>query len=640
MNQIKIKHKAKELNIEDLLQKAIALHKEGNTRDAKNNYLSVLKLHSSNPIANFRLGQIADLENKSKQAIKYYKKSVETNPKIEQFWLSYIGALIKEKKFEEANLAIEKAKREVIVINRLKPSIKFTLAKDHNDINNISNPSNEELNILLKYYQNGQYNDAHDLGLLITQKFPNNQFGWKILGSTLRLLGRINEALVANENSIKLAPEDPEAHNNLGNNLKDLEKLDEATFHYKKAIELKPDYSSAYLNLFDILDKTNRSEEILLIIKKIKGKTYQKLDDILFYELLATFRQGDHITSIKLITKINFDKLSENIKTDFLHIKGKVHHNNKDFDIAYESFNIMNSLIKQSDEYKIQKPNKYFVEKTKIVDQLIKLQQKTKFKPFVEVEKFQPNFMVGFPRSGTTLLDTILRTHSKINVIEEKPMLSRLEKNIDFCSNISELEKISYTQAESARSFYINELKKYVELNENKIVIDKLPLNILRIPLINKIFPKSKFIIALRHPFDCILSCWMQNFRLNSGMANMVDLDRIADLYCISMEILKLSQERYKLNTHRIRYEDLVSDYKESTSNVLAFLDLKWEDKLLNYQNTAISRKIINTPSHTEVIKPIYKTAISRWKNYEKYLNPLKDKLQPWLEYYDYLDQT
>ena len=121
-------------------------------------------------------------------------------------------------------------------------------------------------------------------------------------------------------------------------------------------------------------------------------------------------------------------------------------------------------------------------------------------------------------------------------------------------------------------------------------------------------------------------------------MANMVELEKIVDFYCTAMEILKLSKERYSLSIHRIRYEDLLHDFKNTVSNILAFLNLKWEDELINYQKTALARGIIKTPSYSQVIKPIYKTASYRWKNYEKYLNSFKERLEPWLSEYDYLD--
>ena len=132
----------------------------------------------------------------------------------------------------------------------------------------------------------------------------------------------------------------------------------------------------------------------------------------------------------------------------------------------------------------------------------------------------------------------------------------------------------------------------------------------------------------------------MQNFKLNPAMANMIELGRIADFYCTAMEILKLSQERYSLDIHKIRYEDLVSDFKSQVSGLLTFLNLEWEDDLENYQKTALNRGRINTPSYSQVIKPIYKTASYRWKNYKKYLNPIKQRLEPWLYDYDYFDEV
>jgi hypothetical protein len=190
--------------------------------------------------------------------------------------------------------------------------------------------------------------------------------------------------------------------------------------------------------------------------------------------------------------------------------------------------------------------------------------------------------------------------------------------------------------ARIASDFYIEELKKHIEVGKKQIVIDKLPLSILQIPLINQIFPEAKFILALRHPLDCVLSCWMQNFKLNPAMGNMVDLEQIVDFYCTAMEIFKLSQERYSLNTYRIRYEDVVLDFKSEVSNVLGFLGLEWEEELRSYQKTALAREKINTPSHSQVIKPIYKTALYRWKNYEAYLEPYKSRLAPWILEYGY----
>jgi hypothetical protein len=233
-------------------------------------------------------------------------------------------------------------------------------------------------------------------------------------------------------------------------------------------------------------------------------------------------------------------------------------------------------------------------------------------------------------------LDTILRTHSNIDVLEELPMLSKMNAGLGDIQTVSKIEAMDNTAVEIASGFYFEELKKHIEVSTKQTLVDKLPLNILQLPLINQIFPNARYIIALRHPLDCVLSCWMQKFKLNPAMANMVELERIVDFYDTAMSVLKLSKERYSLDIHRIRYEDLVLDFEENVTNLLTFLGLEWEEELRNYQKTALARGRINTPSHSQVIKPIYKTTSYRWNNYEKYLEKYKTRLAPWMQEYGY----
>ena len=166
------------------------------------------------------------------------------------------------------------------------------------------------------------------------------------------------------------------------------------------------------------------------------------------------------------------------------------------------------------------------------------------------------------------------------------------------------------------------------------ILVIKLPLNILQAPLINRIFPGARYILCLRHPLDCVLSSWMQNFELNPAMANMVDLDRAVEFYCVAVEIFELSRKRYQLNTHEIRYEDLIEDFETEASNLLSFIGLDWEPELHNFQMTAKSREAIRTPSHSQVIKPLYRNASFRWKHYEDYLDSIP--LALWIKKYGY----
>ena len=126
---------------------------------------------------------------------------------------------------------------------------------------NSANPSKQQLNSLLEYYQTGRYDDAEKLALSITERFPKHQFAWKVLGAVLKQTGRISESLVASQKSVQLAPQDDEAHSNLGVTLQELDRLDEAEASYKRAIALKADYVGAHNNLGVTLQKLGRLDE-------------------------------------------------------------------------------------------------------------------------------------------------------------------------------------------------------------------------------------------------------------------------------------------------------------------------------------------------------------------------------------------
>ena len=652
------------LKTKQALQQAIAAHKKGEIQEAERLYRAILQSQPLHPDANHNLGVLAVSVNNAEEALSLFKTAIESNPMIEQFWLSYIDTLIKEKQFDNAKQVLEQAKKQGVDEDRLN-SFKVKLSPKTQ-----KNPPREILNSLLKHYQNRQFSDAEKLSLEITQDFPKHQFAWKILGAALRELGRNSEALDAYQTAVALSPQDTGVHNNMGIILQELGRFDEAetsykqaialkpdyaeahnnlgiTFQkqgrfdeaeksYKQAIALKPDYPEAHLNLCELLRTMNRVDELLSFIRNECRKILEMKTDFLYYEALIEFRKENYEIASELIEKININELMGNRQLSAMKLQGDIQHHKKNYSAAFESYKFKNKLIKDSIEYKRLEPEKYFIQQKEKVTQIKQLKEQCAYKSVIKPNWIQPTFLIGFPRSGTTLLDTILRTHSNIDVLEELPMLNIMNASLGNNPTISMIEAMDSKAAEIASGFYFEELKKHIEVGKKHTIVDKLPLNILQLPLINQVFPNSKYIIAIRHPLDCVMSCWMQNFELNLPMANMIDFERIVEFYDVAMSILKLSEERYLLDTHRVRYEDLVLDFEENVTNILTFLELKWEEKLRNYEKTALNRSIIGTPSSSQVIKPIYKTASYRWKHYEEYLKQYKTRLMPWIHEFGY----
>ena len=237
------------LTIEQAVRQGVSAHKAGKLQEAERLYRAILESQPFHPDANHNLGVLSVSVNKAGDALPLFKVALEANPKVEQFWLSYVDALIKEKQFDTAKQIIKKAKKQGVSPKNLKALRAQLSATGQKAPSALSIPSQQQLNTLLAHYQAGQVVEAEQLALSITQAFPGHPFAWKILGAVLKQAGRLNESLVASQRAVELAPQDTEAHNNLGVTLIDLGRLDEAEASLRQAIELKPDSVDAHCNL-------------------------------------------------------------------------------------------------------------------------------------------------------------------------------------------------------------------------------------------------------------------------------------------------------------------------------------------------------------------------------------------------------
>ena len=248
-------------------------------------------------------------------------------------------------------------------------------------------------------------------------------------------------------------------------------------------------------------------------------------------------------------------------------------------------------------------------------------------------ERPDPVFLVGFPRSGTTLLDTILMGHPDTVVLEEQPPLNLVDKALGGLQALAELDEAAII--ESRRS-YFDEVEKIHPLPEGAMLIDKSPLFLHKVPLIARIFPKARYILALRHPCDVILSCYMSNFRLNTAMANFLDLKDAAAFYDLTFRHWEHASALFPVDAKTVVYERLVEDVAGEVRPLFDWLGLDWRDEALDHQSTAKSRGLITTASYSQVTEPIYKRAAGRWERYRVHLEPIFPIVKPWVEKFGY----
>ena len=280
-----------ELTVDQALQQGVAAHKEGKLQDAERLYRAILQAQPKHPDANHNLGVLAMAVGKPLEAIPPFKLAVDTNPQIQQFWLSYIDALIKVERFDEAKRALTEGEKSGVSSEKLdslnqrlqqsapndpNKSVKVqTLSEKRKKLaekkkskkrkaqGSLSNaaPSEDQLDHLLSHYQANRLEEAEELAELLLQQFPKHPFAWKVLGAVFKQSGRLNKSLQYMQKSAELEPRDAEALNNIGTTLQELGRLDESEASYRQAIALKPNFASAHYSLGVTLRDLGRLDE-------------------------------------------------------------------------------------------------------------------------------------------------------------------------------------------------------------------------------------------------------------------------------------------------------------------------------------------------------------------------------------------
>ena len=417
---------------------------------------------------------------------------------------------------------------------------------------------------------------------------------------------------------------------NLANCYLDGDDLDNAEKYYYRSIEIEPRNIHAYTSLFQIYDTSNNNNKLNAIILKTK-KVFGANPYLNYMEGIFEYRKKNYLKAISILEKAQINKADISKNTIISNTVAKSYDHMGKFEEAFKAFQISNKIT--YDAYKnIYNKDNY----NKLIQSRINFFSNSEFKNFdktkINDDYVDPVFLVGFPRSGTTLLDTILRTHSSVEVLEEKPFINQIidELKIQINGNFSNLNKVDKNLIKKLRHSYFRNFNNFLPMEKGKIYVDKLPLNIIHIAEIKLIFPNSKYILALRNPYDCVLSCFMQPFTPNDAMSNFYNLKDASTFYNDVMMLWTHYEKQLNLNFHKIKYEDTVNNFDLSISNLLKFLNLEWSDKLRGFYKTAEKRGIINTPSYNQINQPLYNKSIGRWKNYEKYFEGIEPFLKKW----------
>lgn len=252
-----------------------------------------------------------------------------------------------------------------------------------------------------------------------------------------------------------------------------------------------------------------------------------------------------------------------------------------------------------------------------------------------------PVFVVAFPRSGTTLLEQTLDAHPQLKSMDEQPIVQAALDDI-IAAGVrypGQMGKLTAQQVAEIRARYFERTASKVKRAPGQRILDKNPLNILRLPAIKRIFPNAPILLAIRHPCDVVLSCFMQHFRAPHFVMLCSDLQTLADGYQRSFDFWYRQSALLSPNVLEVRYESFVADFERGVREIAEFLHLPWHDGMLAPAEHARAKGYISTPSYSQVVQPVNQKAVGRWRAYERHLAPVIPRLRTYLQRWDYSDR-
>ncbi len=509
--------------------------------------------------------------------------------------------------------------------------------------------------LAIKELNLGNFQAAVEIYNLILAKVPGSAAVHVNRGVALQAMKRYEDALASFDKAIAIKPDHAEAHNNRGAVLQKMNRFEEALASYDKAIALKPDYANPHQNRGSILKNLNRNDDALASFDRAialkpdhaeahnnRGLVLMNTGDMpeaekMFLKALALkrdfpapwfnlvsirkYQSMDNADAKSIQALLGKAGISLEDKEQLHFSLGKIYDDCGLCDEAFECYRLANQIRNSMVCYD---PDHV----TRMTDDIINVFNKDFLAGPFEFgsDDRSPLFIVGMPRSGTTLLASMLSNHRSVATAGELPTI------IDFTSRLPKLtgDEFPYPQvvkqmppavATRLANDYMQRLRRDFGANR-EFIIDKNPLNFRHLGFISRLFPKARIIHCTRHPMAVGLSNYFQRFPLHLDYA--FDLKNIGHFYGEYSRLMEHWRKVLPLNMIEISYEDMVLETEKTARMILSVIGLEWDERCLTPHTNPCA---VETASQWQVRQPIYRQSLERWRHYEKHLAPLKEML-------------
>lgn len=453
------------------------------------------------------------------------------------------------------------------------------------------------------------------------------------LGMSLKEVGAVDLAIATYQEALRLAPDDADVYNNMAIALNRRHDYEGAIAAYRRALELAPDNPDLWGNLATIYEQSNRLEEAQAVV--VRGLALAPQDERLLLTAARCARRNGSVPETVTILEAQLPRtdLTPVIRRTMEFELGRAYDMLGQTDQAFRHFTAGNDLTGSvwpalragADAFLADLDRRLAIGTPAWLAALPRTPPE---------ERPSPVFLVSFPRSGTTLMDTMLEAHGDIQVLEEEPMVEALSLRLrDRPGGYPEaLAALGDEELRAWRRDYWTDVDRLAGgTSRAAVVLDKNPLYSAHAAFIRQLFPGARFIFALRHPCDVVLSCFMQAFGNNPALENFRDLETAALTYRKVMDLWRTQREALDLQVHVLRYESLVQDPQAELRCLLGFLGLDWHEGMQDHTRQAKKRGRIYTPSYHQVVQPVYGDAVERWRRYRRHFGRALEILEPYV---------
>ncbi len=584
------------LPLEQTMNLAIQHHAAGRLPNAERIYRQILQADPDHPTALNLLGVIAHQTGKNNIAVDLIEKALTINPDVAEAHNNLGNALKALGRQNEAMGCFYKA----VTIEPEFAEAHFNLGNEWREIGRLDDAvaSLQKALAIKPDYTEALYN----------------------LGNTFKVSGQLDKAVASYQKALAINPDFAEAHYNLGNALKDLGRLDETIASYQEALAIIPDYYGVWNNLANVFQHLGRFDEAVECYRKVLALKPEISEA---HRQIANIKKFSTYDNDIETMEIAFTRAGANDEQK-IHLAfglGKSYEDVRQYAKAFEYFLTANALKRRTYDYSIESVEFNF----NLLKELFTKELFEGHKGAGTPEE-TPIFILGMPRSGTTLIEQILASHPDIEGAGEIYDLRHVvETDFGAIGSVNFIDKIN----EADVGDFSSPGRKYIRAIRDRsdftnFITDKMPNNFQLIGMIKLILPNAKIIHCCRDPLDTCLSIF-KNLFTSEGQYYAYDLNELGRYYSFYRDLMDHWHEVLPNFIFDIHYEDVILDQESRTRALLEYCGLEWDEACLEFHK--LDRPVY-TASFAQVRRPIYKDSVQSWKNYENEMQPLIDLLR------------